>query len=114
MPNGVAIPVAFMRCYVALHHHTTLRQHEFSRQVIVPHFRHYLSVTIVRVNSIGVVKVSRVWGQVFTREILQQSHRPKMFFDGLIKLESHFLVNRATELLISEMVQGRPADNHTI
>jgi hypothetical protein len=95
-----------MHCHVALHHHTTLRQHEFSGQVFVPYFGRYLSVTIVRVDSIGVVKLSRVWGQVFTREILWQSRWPKMLFNRLIKLVSHFLVNRAAELIISEMLQG--------
>jgi hypothetical protein len=50
-------------------------------QVIVPYFGHYFCFTILRVHSIGVIKISWVWGQVFSGEILQQSRRPKMMFN---------------------------------
>jgi hypothetical protein len=97
--NWIAVPVSLLHGHVALSHHT-------SRQVVVPHYRHYFCITIVRIDDVGVFMVLRVWGQVFSRDVLWHCCRSKLLFDWFIKLVLHLLMNRADELFISEVLQG--------
>ncbi len=64
------MPVTLLRGNAAFHHCASTREHDLSTEVIVTHFWSDLSITVVRVNGIGVVIVVGVRGQVFGREIL--------------------------------------------
>ncbi len=83
--------------------------HYLGAEVIITHFWCDLSVTVVRVNGVAVIKMVRVRGPFFGREILNRCRRSEMGRNGLIELASHVKVNRASKLLVSEVSQGRSA-----
>jgi hypothetical protein len=85
---------------MALNHHTTLREHGFGRQVVVPYFRKFFCIAIVKVDDVGVIIVFRVWDEVFSRKSCSVVAGPRLF-DFLIKLVLCVLMDRAIELFIS-------------
>ena len=69
--SGLASPIrlpSLLRLRTETHHldHcATMGKHDLSTEIIVTHFGHDLSITVIRVNEIGAVKVVRVvWCQV--------------------------------------------------
>ena len=57
-PNRVAILLTFACKDVSFDHGTTSRQHELHSEIVVAHFGCDLCIPIVRVDDMGVVKIS--------------------------------------------------------
>ena len=108
-PNWVAIPVTLARGNTSFDQCPATGKHYLGAEVIITHFWCDLSVTVVMVNGVAVVEVVGVRGQVFGREILNRCCRSEMGLDGLIKPAPHVKMNRAVELLVGEVSQGRSA-----
>ncbi len=104
--NGVAILIPFSGGDAALCQSSPLWDRNLCIEVVVPHLRGHLKVSVVRVKVMVINIEVIVRGQVFCRKILFRGIGSKVVSNGLIEYPAHFLVDRAVDLLIVQMPQG--------
>ena len=99
-PNMVVVPVTLARGDTSFDQRTTFWRHDLRAGIIIAHFERDLNVTIVRVNDMGIIKISRVRGQVFGRDVLCRSRRPKVSTNGFVKLAVFLKMDGTLKLFI--------------
>jgi hypothetical protein len=73
--------------------------------VVLPLWGH-LKAAVVRVKVIVVVIKVVVNGQVLFRKVLSRSIGSEVMGNTLIEYPAHFLVNKAVDLLVVQILQG--------
>jgi hypothetical protein len=114
--NGVTVFVPFEGSGASLHQSSPTRDENLCAEVIVPHLWGHLKVAVVRVRvkvMVIVIKIV-VRGQVFCWKVLFRSIGSEVMRDSIIEYPVHFLVDRAVDLLIIQMLQGGLADSLSI
>ncbi len=109
--DGVTVFVPLPGSDAALHQSSPSRDRNLCIEVVVPHFWGHLKVTVVRVKVMVIIIKVIVRGQVYCRKVLVCGIGSKVVYNGLIKYPARFLMDRAVDLLLGQMPQGRPADS---
>ncbi len=104
--NGVTISISFWGSEVALYQSSPRRDQNLCTEVVVPHLWGHLKVAVIRVKVMVTFMKVIVRGQVLCRKVLFCSIGPKVVSDALIEYPAHFLVDRAVDLLVVQMLQG--------
>ena len=102
----ITVFIPFSGSDPALHQSSPLLDRYLCIKVVVPHFWGHLKVTLVRVKVMVIIIKVIVRGQVFCPKILFCSIGSKVASNSLIEYPAHFLVDRAVDLLVVQMLQG--------
>ncbi len=105
--NGVTACIPFPGSDMALHQSSPTRNRNLCIEVVVPHLWGHLKVAVVRVKVMVIIIEVIVRGQVFCWKILFCSIGSKVVSNTLIEYLAQFLVDRAVDLLIVQMLQGQ-------
>jgi hypothetical protein len=104
--NGVTACIPLLGIDAALHQSSPSQDRNLCIEVVVPHPWGHLKVTVVRVKVMVVIIEVLVRGQVFCQKILFRGIGSKVVSNSLIEYPAHFLVYRAVNLLVVQMLQG--------
>ncbi len=104
--DGVTVFVPLPGSGAALHQSSPSRDRNLCVEIVVPHFWGNLKVTVVRVKVMVIIIKVKVRGQLFCQKVLVCGIGSKVVCNSLIKNPAHFLMDRAVDLLISQMPQG--------
>jgi hypothetical protein len=98
--TGLTVFVSFAESDAALYQSSPTRDGNFCIDVVVPHLWSHLKVAVVRVKVMVIVIKVVVWGQVFCLKVLFRSIGSEVVSNTLIEYPTHFLVDRAVDLLV--------------